>query len=286
MADIAVLILYFEKFNLTVECIKSVVKSGIPVYILNNASSKKGWEKLKSKFKNYSKIKFIHSNINLGPAGGRNRLISESAEEWLFFLDNDIHIETVNWLQVLHKNIDNFKEIESFIPRLYNTHEKTFSHWHKYVINKNEVISIGLSEGENLTNFFPGGASLVNRKVFERLGFYDENLFVLEDLEFPIRALVKNEPVKAVLIEEIVLIHKHIYTRKKEDQKAVLERYNYERNEKAQEYICNKHNIIFNSFWKPWVDKQIFNITKNSTFFKTKNLIKSVIKRIIKTIGR
>lgn len=270
--NLAVLILYFEKLNLTIECIKSVIKSGVPIYVLNNASSIKGWEKLKTKFRIYNNIKFIHSDINLGPAGGRNKLISESNEEWLLFLDNDIHVKTNNWHQIFQEYIKNNRDMEVFIPKLYNVHEKSFVKHHKYAINNKNIDVIWLN-GQHNTNFFPGGASLVNRKVFERLGLYDDNLFVIEDLEFPIRALVRNEPLHAMLIDEIVLIHKHIYTSRKEDHIAVLERYKSEKNEYAQKYICEKYDIIFNAHWEEWVDKQIYLIIRNDHLRQIKNKI-------------
>ncbi len=279
MNSICVCILYFEKPGLTIKSIESVIKSGVPVYVLNNASSASGWGKVKSKFGTYSNIRFIESDVNLGPAGGRNRLILESKETWLLFLDNDIHIKTKNWHKIITNHTENNKETEAFIPRLYNVHEKSYSNFHKYVINNNEIRGIPLDDNENETNFFPGGASMVNRKVFEQFGMYDENLFVLEDLEFPIRHLLKGKPIKAKLINDIVLIHKHVYTKRKEDQAAALVRYSSERNKFAQEYICKKHNINFNSYWEEWVNRQIYLITRNNGLRKIKNYFVAKLKR-------
>lgn len=277
MENLAVLILYFEKPTLTIQCIQSVVKSEVQVYVLNNGSSIGGWEKLKKRFRNLDNIKFIESDLNLGPSGGRNKLINESSEDWLFFLDNDIYIKTKKWLDHIKKHLKKSEEIEAFVPRLYNVHENSFSDFHKYIFENNKIEGIPLNI-EKETNYFPGGASIVNRKVFERFGTYDENLFVLEDLEFPIRHIVNNEPIKAKLIDDIILVHNHKYSNRLEDKRATMIRYNKEKNEFAQKYICNKHSITFDSHWEAWVNRQIYLITRHNKIRKFKNWLIKIIK--------
>ena len=121
--NLAVAIIYFEKFDQTVECIQSVCSEDCNVYVLNNNSSKKCFSKLKEIFRNQNNIIFINSNINLGPSKGRNYLIKSIKEDWILFLDNDIKVVTNNWLKILKDYIFKNRETDVFIPKLYNVHE-------------------------------------------------------------------------------------------------------------------------------------------------------------------
>jgi len=116
----------------------------------------------------------------------------------------------------------------------------------------------------DLTNAFPGGASIVNRKLFERLSLYDDKMFVgFEDYELCIRGMLSESPVKARLINNVELLHIHRYLKENEDKKTTLTRYNTGFIEKSSERIKEKHNIILISGWKKWVPQQIENILKD-----------------------
>ena len=71
-------------------------------------------------------------------------------------------------------------------------------------------------EPYNSTNTFPGGASFINRKLFDRVGLYDNKMFVgFEDFEICIRSIRLGIPIKAYLVHIIELIHHHQQTKKK-----------------------------------------------------------------------
>jgi len=271
--SIAILILFYEKLDLTIDCIKSTLNPNINVYVLNNGSNINNWEILKRKFHNYSQLKFIDNNLNLGPAGGRNKLIKETKENWLFFIDNDIIINTNNWYEKLFFHIENHPEFDAFIPRLYNYHEKEYLNFHKYILKNKNVKAIPLNNNEETTNYFPGGAAIVNRQVFKRIGFYDENLFVLEDIEFPLRAIVNNNSLKVLKINDIKLVHIHKYTRNKHDIAAIKNRYNQDKYIFAEEYIQKKLDIKLDSHWRVWSLKQVYKMTRENLIRKIKNKI-------------
>jgi GT2 family glycosyltransferase len=255
MEPVGVCVVYYEKTDQTIECIKSIASNPVKVYILNNASSATSFEYLQSCLSEFSNIVYIHSAENIGPARGRNKLINASWESWLLFLDNDITMLTADWHARMISHIENAGETEVFIPRLYNVHENGWQHYHTYILNGN-IISGG-EISNDCTNCFPGGASLVNRELFERLGFYDIILTVLEDFEFSIRGLMKDEPVRAQLIYDVEMKHDHRPAHGTLDRKAVKTRYAPEQYLQAEQYIRDKYAIEFYSGWQNWVEQQV-----------------------------
>ena len=255
--DVGIYILFHEKVIQTIECIKSFLPFYIPIYVLNNGSSQQSVRELISFTENYNNIEILHSDKNLGVGVGRNYLIQNTATQWMFFVDNDITIDTYNFIEILSHNIKENSEIEIFIPTLYNIHDDSYVNHLKMEINDNKV---NMSTTDHLfTNVFPGGASIINRKVFEKYGMYDEKMFIgLEDFEFALRALMDNLPIKSKFINEINLIHDHREAKSNEDKRAILERYNFSKLEKSYMRILEKYPaIIFEHEFRPWVLDQV-----------------------------
>jgi GT2 family glycosyltransferase len=268
---IAVAIIFFEKLNQTIECIESVLNAGCNIYVLNNNSSPQTFACLKTRLSSHKQIRFIHSDENLGPARGRNVLIRSIDEEWILFLDNDITVRPDNWISILNNYIHETKDIEVFIPRLFNVHEDCFVDFHTFTLEGGAVLR---TFAKDLSiNWFPAGAACVNKSLFRRLGGYSEDLTALEDFEISIRGLSSGEPVRGLLLNEITLFHEHRYSRDERDQLAVRVRYKADQFVKAEEYIRNKYNTAFHLGWKPWVDRQLRLMTNGSGFtFLTRTL--------------
>lgn len=279
-SSLAVAIIYFEKFDQTVECIESVCKANCNVYVLNNNSSNKNFRKLKNIFNKRRNIEFINSPVNLGPSKGRNLLVEKIHEEWILFLDNDITVVTSNWLPILYNYIHNYTGFDVFIPKLYNVHEKKYLHFHTYSLEKRLIQSDYVCD--NLTNCFPGGAACVKKGFFHNLGGYSEEITVLEDFEFSIRALSNGSPIKGMLIDDITLFHDHRYSGNLNDQFAAKVRYKADQFYNAEKYIQEKYNVIYHSGWKPWVDDQLKLMVDKSFLKKIKEYAISFLRGSMK----
>ena len=255
-ADVAVMLLFHEKVDQTIECLKSFIPSGRKIYILNNGSSKESASELKKYCKKYSNVKIFDSEKNLGVAVGRNYLLQNTSEEWAFFVDNDIYVTKNDWLRkfVLHKKSN--PNVEVFIPRLFNLHENSFVTYYKWALEGNKITYHMPKKG--LLANFPGGASIINRRIFKRLGLYDDQMFVgFEDFEFAIRGMIANMPVTAKLIDDIELVHDHRKIVKTVDKEAVMVRYNEDAHQKSIERIEKKFpNLDFKHEWQSWVQEQ------------------------------
>ena len=249
--DLAVCILFYEKLEQTIECISSFLPSGVPLYVLNNGSSRPARKGLQEFCAQYGQVRIIDSDVNLGVGVGRNRIISESTEAWLLFVDNDITIRTHDWVERIRQHREHDRAVEAFIPRVYSVDEKCYLTFHAFTLAGKEVKFKDSTGGE--TNSFPGGASFVNRRLFERLGLYDQQMFVgVEDYEFAIRGIMKGEPVRAKVIGDIELYHDHRRIKQEGDRKAVLARYNIGSIERSFERIKEKHGVTLQSKWKIW----------------------------------
>lgn len=284
--NIAVCILFFERLEQTLACIESCLSSGVNIYVLNNGSSTSSRQALGEFCGNHKQIKIFDSDVNLGVSVGRNYLVTHTTEEWLLFLDNDIVVRTNEWVDKLARHIHAHQEIEVFIPKLFNIHEASYVPYCSTRIVESKAIH-DVSITKNLTNTFPGGAAFVNRQLFDRLGLYDDRMFVgFEDFELCIRALLMKNPVKVKLIHDIKLTHNHIYTKKTEDRNAVLARYDITSLEFSFNRMTEKHKVILEGDWQKWVNYQVEKILKDEHLTPIKyiqkrvtNWLRSVLRR-------
>lgn len=254
--DLAICVLFYEKVNQTIKCVKSFLPSGVPIYILNNASSASSREVLGKYCEKYSQVTIFDSEKNLGVAVGRNYLIENTKEKWLLFVDNDIHVKTKDWLERIKKHVSVHHDIEAFIPRLFNVHDNKYQLNLSMRIEGNRAFH-DVKSINNKINTFLGGASFINRKLFDRLGLYDEQMFIgFEDYEYTIRSLVEENPVKGFLIHDIELIHEHRYAKKKVDKDANMLRYDHNTHDRSYKRIYEKHKVIMKSDWPNWISVQ------------------------------
>lgn len=255
-ANIAIMILFHEKVEQTIECLKSFLPSGNNIYILNNGSTKESLYKLKEFSNNYSQIKIFNSEKNLGVGVGRNFLIEHTNEEWMFFVDNDIYVTNNEWFTEFLVFKASYPTIEVFIPKLFNLHENAFVVYQNLGIKDNHIASYKAKNG--LLNNFPGGAAIIHRSLFQRLGTYDDQMFVgLEDFEFVLRGIINNSPVKAKLIDSIELIHDHRKITLEADKNAVKVRYDESLIQKSFDRMQKKYpDLNVRHEWHSWVREQ------------------------------
>ncbi|OGQ99993.1 MAG: hypothetical protein A2505_05615 [Deltaproteobacteria bacterium RIFOXYD12_FULL_55_16] len=241
--DIAVCILFFEKLTQTIECIKSFLSSGVNIYVLNNGSSSASRELLVRFCEPHKQIEIFDSTNNLGVSGGRNYLINNTTETWLFFVDNDIIMKTSNWLDRLAEHISINRDTEVFAPKMYVVHTKSYALPYSYsVTDKYAFTNHLIIDGQ--VNVFPGGASIVNRNIFVRLGMYDERIFIAhEDTELCLRGILSKSPVRTRIISDIEVVHDHRPAKKEVDKLAAKTRYDKNITNDSYNWIAEKHGI-------------------------------------------
>jgi GT2 family glycosyltransferase/MoaA/NifB/PqqE/SkfB family radical SAM enzyme len=242
--NLAACIVFYERLEQTIECINSLLPSGVNIYVLNNGSSLSSLKTLAKTFSTFEQIKIFDSDVNLGPGGGRNYLINHTTEDWLLFLDNDVFIKTRKWLDKINKHISQNKKIEVFIPKMLIAHLNKYHTHYSYRIEGN-IAFPDKTVIDDKTNTFPGGASFISRNLFKRLGLYDDKLFIaLEEFELSLRGIISGKPVRAKLIYDIEVVHDHRPARGKKDRDAARVRYGLTTIDKSFQCIAEKHGIV------------------------------------------
>jgi len=282
--NLAVCILFYERLEQTIECIRSFLPSGVNIYVLNNGSSLLARNVLGEFCDNHKQIIIFDSDKNLGIGVGRNYLINHTNEEWLLFVDSDITIKTVDWVQKFTQLVNQYTDAEVFIPKLFSVSENKYVSYRSIRIVGDKAFH-NVEIINNLTNTFPGGASFINRRLFDRVGLYDDKMFVgFEDFEICIRSIRLGIPIKAYLVHIIELIHNHQQTKKNEDKRAVLTRYNSNYLEASFNRITEKHNIVLEGNWKSWVTSQLEVILKKNRYDFNNNWKQWIYKKVKKII--
>jgi len=257
--SIGIAIVFFNKDQQTIECIKKFSKPGEPVYVLNNGSSEAAAQAVRLVCAALPNVTYIHSDNNLGCGGGRNRLIEATKEDWLFFVDNDITPLESHWLDNLHLHVKHSQGIDAIVPVVHNIWEGT----------KIRPVNLGVLNGQAhfttatsaYTNVFPGGASLISRKMFDRIGLYDDNLFAFEDFELSLRAEQMGCPVTARHVTDVNLLHDHRVVTNADDRQAVEVRYSLERVGRAHDAVESRYGVSFDKNYKVWLEQQVLDLT-------------------------
>jgi GT2 family glycosyltransferase len=270
--QVVVGILFFEKVEQTIECVRSFLPSMVPIFVCNNGSSTESRNILTAFTSQYSQVQILDAPHNLGVSGGRNLLIESTDAEWIFFVDNDITVQTQNWLHILTSHIQESPDVEAFIPRLYNVFERTYSPRHQIRIHNKHVTFTNRARSKRV-NLFPGGASIVRSTVFKRIGLYDAQMFVnYEDYELCLRGVLNNEPINASTIEDITLRHDHRRVTTDQDRKYVAIRYDSDRTQSSAKRIFDKYGLYIQDNSSAWTKSQKNNLLQGRNWWKKETL--------------
>ena len=262
--SLAICILFFNKADQTVECVESFGALGMPIYILNNNSDPSASKKVKAFCEKFSHVTYFDSDKNLGVSGGRNYLIDKTEEEWILFVDNDITIKDLDHFRAFYPEIVALgKGCDALSLPLFNVHDNKYMHHLSILINDQRQVQLHRPEGD-ISNMFAGGASLIRRSFFERVGVYDSEMFVgFEDYEIALRAIKLGDPLKVKIVSNgPELLHDHRYSSSKVDHEAVKIRYSADHIAHSEEIMVQKYDIVFPVDWRDWAKEQIDQITK------------------------
>lgn len=288
--SIAICVVFFNKAEQTIETIDNLAQSGIPVYILNNGSAETATVVVRNHCAVMPNVKYLENPQNAGCGGGRNILAKETTEDWLFFVDNDITIPNQHWLDNLKKHIRYSRDIDVFVPRILNVWDKMMVRPVRLSIENDKALFLDIDS--EFTNVFPGGGSVVHRKVLEDLGYYDEELLAFEDFELALRAIVRGKELCVKHIQDIELRHDHKVVKSPEDHQAVRIRYDLDRVGRAHDKVERVYGVSFDKNYAEWLDDQIKDMTVSpwkrqftkkaiARFRRLQSLVRALIKKWI-----
>jgi glycosyltransferase involved in cell wall biosynthesis/GT2 family glycosyltransferase len=211
----------------------------------------------------------VKLGANFGVAGGRNRTIPFVKTDWIMFLDNDIFF-VENPLKNIQKDIGNIGCHFINLPLLDKDGCKVFAKGgHLYTCLENGEIHIGagsayvqgIHNGTNvnafLSTFLFGGASIVKKETFLKMGGFDEGMFIgFEDLDFSIRLFQHGMKIGNTGV--MALVHAHAEPSSKQDQDYEKKRFSYEIIKQSAQYFEKKYGMkVWNECVSEWLkDRQ------------------------------
>lgn len=199
MIKLAVILVNYNGIDDSIDCIRSLKKSSIPltIIIVDNASSKDESIKLKDLFPD---IYTMRSEINLGFAGGNNIAIKWALEnnfDYIALLNNDTIVKN-NTFEELCKYAGHNDIVAPYMYYYSNPKELWYAggfinHWsgnatHNKKEKKHDIACC---------TFATGCCFLAHRNVWEKVGLLDESYFMYnEDVDYCIRLLSLNVVIK------------------------------------------------------------------------------------------
>ena len=167
--------------------------------------------------------RLIEMGENRGVAGGRNRLMREARTEWVLSVDNDIYF-LWNPIPKIQDEIASLGCHFMSFPLLNPGAETVYAHGAclqtviqdgrpRLTINPIAIPGSPVGGLEELdqaffSTFLFGGASILNRNSFQRLGGFDETMLIgFEDIDFSLR--VFREGLKVGTSAQRFLVHDH-----------------------------------------------------------------------------
>jgi GT2 family glycosyltransferase len=145
--------------------------------------------------KEYHKVIVITSEKNLGGAGGRNLGIKYAKGKYILFIDDDAYADKALVEELL--TVLKGKEVGVVQPKIYDSEQKDVLQGigHGFNFFTGRVYGIGIREKdkgqfEKVIEIPMAGCTwMVKRSLIEKIGNYDEDLFIpYEDTDFSFRA--------------------------------------------------------------------------------------------------
>lgn len=190
MPFFTVILPLYNKENFVRDAIKSILNqtfTDFELLIVNDCSTDKSVE-IASEFLS-EKVQIIHHEKNYGLAATRNTGIKKATSNYVTFLDAD-DLWKPHFLEKIFQLIQNFPEAQIFGTNYEEVWEKTIKKPHNGSENLPtdftgyvNFFQINLKQG-----IYNHGSVCLHKKVYEKVGYYNESIKFSEDLDFNIRA--------------------------------------------------------------------------------------------------
>lgn len=209
---VSIIILNWNNLNDILECLESVYKSDYPNYeviVVDNASSDGSHDEIKKLFPRAALIK---NNENMGYAGGNNIGIKYAMcgdAQYFWLLNNDTIVEP-DTLANLVRAGQTSSQTGLLSPVIYYYYTRSKIQFCGSYFDMDNFKSVAFRDlfeaqkhGDKDVSLW-GTALLIKRKVIEKVGFFNDNLFAYyEDTDFSLRSINIGFSNKIVLSAKI-----------------------------------------------------------------------------------
>ncbi|PIR66451.1 MAG: glycosyltransferase family 2 protein [Parcubacteria group bacterium CG10_big_fil_rev_8_21_14_0_10_36_14] len=224
--DLSIIIVNWNTRQLLEGCLDSIYKNthniNFDIFVVDNASHDNSAEMVEEKF---SQVHLIKNNKNVGFATANNQAIRQATGKYILILNPDTLIlsNTIEHALEIIKNypeigilgpktLDKNKNIQKTVRRDPNIlsqlffpsqMKKLFPNWgpiKKYYFNDFDY------DKESLVPQLQGSCLLINRELFQKIGFFDEKFFIwFEEVDLCLRT--RKAEYKILYSPDIEIIH-------------------------------------------------------------------------------
>ena len=221
---VAVIILNWNGFSDTCDCVESVLKSDYPhyeIFLVDNGSGDDSAVKLKERF---PQVSFIQNTENLGYTGGNNIAIKQALNkgfDYFWLLNNDTVIENT-CITALIESAQQNESVGLLTPLIYDFSDKAklqhagcYVNWNPLSMKRINSLQEYLNAQDKHQVCLWGTALLIKKSVVVAIGFLDEKFFAYhEDWDYCLRA------IKAGLMCKVV-VNTRIYHKNNLDLESI-----------------------------------------------------------------
>ena len=219
--QIAIILLNYNGFEDTIECVNSLLDSSYKNYaviIVDNDSPDQSGIKLKNAYEKNTKIKVLLNKENNGFSAGNNVGITYALEndyDYILLLNNDTTVDC-DFLQNLVKatSQSNVYTIYTCKIKYYYDKERIWFAGGDYSYIKGSTYHFGVTELDDGkfdasidVGFICGCCMFMSRTVVEKIGLLPEEYFLYsEDLDYSLNA--RNNNIRLRYVPNAIIYHK------------------------------------------------------------------------------
>lgn len=180
----------FNRLGLTVKNLSSILetKDDFEMHIIDNNSTDGTWEYIQSLDDSRIKSK-IHIGVNYGPIYSLNiNLSKRRPEQYFITVDNDVYIETKDWITQFMKVFDKFPKAGLLGVSSMQPYTKQFPLVKHKMSNTTTYLELDNSFEDIDRNYVPGCCMMLRPELINEIGYFsEENYF--GDIELSYRVL-------------------------------------------------------------------------------------------------
>lgn len=220
---LSIVILHFNTPDLIKKCIESIfefekenlVKKNINIIIGDNNSEPENFEKVKSIVSKFENVSLVKNSSNYGFGKGCNMIAKDLHSDYLLFLNSDANLKKTGLLSMINYLEEN-KKVGVLGGKMINPDGSVQKSAGKFYNIFNFILMIFGGEKFGLLRSSPskisrvdwvsGGFMVISKNIFEKVGGFDENLFMyMEDMELCYR--LRKQKIDTYFFPEVVVEH-------------------------------------------------------------------------------
>ena len=184
--SLTIIIVTFKSEKLIEKCLSTINKKH-PIILIENSNNKIFKKKIEKKFSN---VKCYLTGTNLGFGKANNIGLKLAKTKYVLLLNPDTFLYK-DTIKILLDSAKKIKDFALLAPIINNNKDLNYGYFEikKNKINKNFI----------QVDYIKGFAMFFNKKKFNKIKFFDENIFIyLEEIDLCRRILLENEKIYVV----------------------------------------------------------------------------------------